>query len=310
MYLNAIQSFVPAQVVKTIAAFLDFCYIARRNVITDDSLSQLKVALQKFHEARQVFSGTVRAHGPSAFSLPRQHAMVHYADHIENFGSPNGLCSSITESKHITAVKRPWRRSNKHMALPQILKVNERLDKLAAARADFAARGMLVDSCLAHAIKDNLGNESPMDEDPGTDSDETESESSDDEILIPELNHTGTQYIHTFDNAPNNAPSDALDNILDDAPDDDPDNDPNDNDPDNDPDNDNNNNNNNNDPSDAPNNTHEELVDDTTERVLSLDDNSSQQPLAAPPDYMEDDDCGPVESGPLMNEVRLVARKG
>ena len=57
--MNAIQAFVPSQVVKTIAAFLEFCYIARRNVITDDSPPQLKVALQKFHEAREVFSGTV-----------------------------------------------------------------------------------------------------------------------------------------------------------------------------------------------------------------------------------------------------------
>ena len=83
--------------------------------------------------------------------------MVHYYDHIKNFGSPNGLCSSITESKHITAVKRPWRQSNKHAALPQILKVNERLDKIAAARGDFTARGMLGDSCLIQAIKDALG---------------------------------------------------------------------------------------------------------------------------------------------------------
>ena len=29
----------------------------------------------------------------------------------------------------------------------------------------------------------------------------------------------------------------------------------------------------------------------------------------APPTE-EDNDCGPVESGPLMNEVRLIARKG
>ena len=28
------------------------------------------------------------------------------------------------------------------------------------------------------------------------------------------------------------------------------------------------------------------------------------------PNDEEDDDCGPVGSGPLMNEVRLVARKG
>ena len=166
--MNAIQAFVPTDIVKTFATFLNFYYIARRDFITEDSLKQLSVALEKFHEACQVFSGTVRAVGPSAFSLPRQHAMVHYYNHIKNFGAPNGLCSSITESKHITAVKRPWRRSNKHAALSQMLKSNKRLDKLAAARVDFTARGMLADSCLIQAIKDALtdhDNEDPTDKD-------------------------------------------------------------------------------------------------------------------------------------------------
>jgi hypothetical protein len=90
--MNAIQAFVPVAVVETFAAFLEFCYIARRNIITEDSLEQLNVALREFHEARQIFSGTVREDGPSGFSLPWQHAMVHYYDHIKNFGSPNGLC--------------------------------------------------------------------------------------------------------------------------------------------------------------------------------------------------------------------------
>lgn len=215
--MNAIQAFVPAQVVETIAAFLEFCYIARRNIITDDSLDQLNIALRKFHESRQIFSGTARPDGPSGFSLPRQHSMVHYHDHIKNFGSPNGLCSSITESKHITAVKDPWRRSNKHKALPQILKVNERLDKITAARADFTARGMLTDSCLIQAIKEafGFGSDDSMDEN-NSDSDETDT------------------YTHNPDDADE----------------------------------------------------------------------------AVPPEDGDEDDCGAVESGPLMNEVRLVARKG
>ncbi|KAF9787407.1 hypothetical protein BJ322DRAFT_1107473 [Thelephora terrestris] len=93
VYMNAIQAFVPSQIVRTFSAFLEFCYIACRNIITEDSLKQLDSVLLRFHEARQIFSGTVRADDSSAFSLPRQHAMVHYHDHIENFGSPNGLCS-------------------------------------------------------------------------------------------------------------------------------------------------------------------------------------------------------------------------
>ena len=49
----------------------------------------------------------------------------------------NGLCSSITESKHITAVKNPWRRSNRNQPLGQMLMTNQQSDKLAAARVDF-----------------------------------------------------------------------------------------------------------------------------------------------------------------------------
>src|SRR5882762_6048563 len=120
--MTAIQAFVPPEVVKTIAAFLEFCYIACHNIITNDSLEQLSVALHKFHQSCQIFSGTVREDSPSGFSLPQQHAMVHYYDHIKNFGSPNGLCSLITKSKHITAVKRPWHWSNKHIPLQQMLK--------------------------------------------------------------------------------------------------------------------------------------------------------------------------------------------
>ncbi|KAH9037571.1 hypothetical protein EDB84DRAFT_1249514, partial [Lactarius hengduanensis] len=46
------------------------------------------------------------------------------------FGSPNGLCSSITESKHIRAVKEPWRRSNRYHALTQMLKTILRMDRM------------------------------------------------------------------------------------------------------------------------------------------------------------------------------------
>jgi len=258
--MNAIQAFVPPDVVKTIAVFLEFCYIARRNIITDDSLEQLNVALQNFHNFRQVFSGTVREKGLAGFSLPRQHSMVHYYNHIKNFGSPNGLCSSITESKHITAVKRPWRRSNKHSALPQMLKVNERLDKIAAARADFAARGMLEDSCLVQAIKDAFSNTAhdsgdPMDED-ASNPDETDSETSDDEIQIPS---SGRANIQDFSN------------------------------------------------------TRTHGLDDVDEHTPSADNDyphTPREPSPTLPIDEEDDDHGPVESGPLMNEVRLVGRKG
>jgi hypothetical protein len=63
------------------------------------------------------------------------------------FGAPNGLCSSITESKHIKAVKQPWQCSSKYNALSQMLLTNQCLDKIAAARVDFTMHGMLKGSC-------------------------------------------------------------------------------------------------------------------------------------------------------------------
>lgn len=36
---------------------------------------------------------------PEGHLLPRQHSLVHYSALIRGFGAPNGLCSSITESR-------------------------------------------------------------------------------------------------------------------------------------------------------------------------------------------------------------------
>lgn len=71
------------------------------------------------------------------------HALRHFLTHVRNFGVPNRLCSSIAESKNIKAVKKSYRRSSRFEALGQMLLTNHRLDKLAASRANFEARGML-----------------------------------------------------------------------------------------------------------------------------------------------------------------------
>ncbi|KIN93763.1 hypothetical protein M404DRAFT_170289 [Pisolithus tinctorius Marx 270] len=150
VYIAAIQGYVPRDMVRTFRAFLEFCYLVRRNVVTERTLAEIDDALGRFHYYREVFrnAGVV-----DSFSLPRQHAMKHYHHLICQFGAPNGLCSSITESKHIKAVKRPYRRTNRFQALGQMLLINQRLDKLSAARADFEERGMLNGTCLTHVLE-------------------------------------------------------------------------------------------------------------------------------------------------------------
>ncbi|KAI5987021.1 hypothetical protein EDD15DRAFT_2372740 [Pisolithus albus] len=182
VYLPAIEGHVPNDVVQAFRAFLEFCYIVRQNVITDDTLEELKDALQRFHLYRKIFQELgVR---PEGFSLPRQHSLMHYEALIRLFGAPNGLCTSITEAKHITAIKKPWRRSSKHNALGQILWTNQRLSQLAAARADFEARGMLPPSHRTFVgpssdspqLQSTAGNTEVMEEenDKGLDLDEDE----------------------------------------------------------------------------------------------------------------------------------------
>ncbi|KAF9538101.1 hypothetical protein CPC08DRAFT_651550 [Agrocybe pediades] len=140
VYLAAITGHVPDDMVRAISAFLDIAYIARRSDINENSLRQFDKALEKFYSYQDVF---IKYGVRQDFSLPRQHALSHYRTGIMEFGAPNGICSSITESRHITAVKKPWRRSNRFATLGQMLVINQRLDKLHAAKMDFIKRGML-----------------------------------------------------------------------------------------------------------------------------------------------------------------------
>ena len=145
------MGYVPRKMIRALRAFLEFFYLAKRNIHTKETLDQMKNALARYHKYRLIFltSGAC----PNGFQLPRQHSMMHYVRLIVQFGAPNGLCSSITESKHIVAVKEPWRRSSRYNALGQMLVINERLDQLAAARTDFEERGMLKGSCLSEILQ-------------------------------------------------------------------------------------------------------------------------------------------------------------
>jgi hypothetical protein len=132
---------------------MDAFYIARRNAINSLSLQYLEECVETFHELRTIF---VDAGVHISLSLPRQHALKHLYRAIHLFGSPNGLCSSITESKHITAVKRPWRRSSRFRALTQMLRTLRRMDKMTALHRCLEGNGML----QGFGFSSNVGNTS------------------------------------------------------------------------------------------------------------------------------------------------------
>jgi len=49
---------VPNEIVRTLCAFLEFCYIARRNVLDTSDLDNLDEALEQFHRYRTIFETT------------------------------------------------------------------------------------------------------------------------------------------------------------------------------------------------------------------------------------------------------------
>ncbi|KAG0695118.1 hypothetical protein DFH29DRAFT_985021 [Suillus ampliporus] len=145
VFLPAIAEYVPPQLIQCVATFLDFCYLVQRHEIREDTLMQIEEALAWFHAVREIFHES------------------------GEYGALNGLCSSITESRHITAVKQPWRHSNHFNALGQMLLTNQCLDKLGLAQVDFVARGMLPTTVLipsrGHDSLHNTVDEEAIDED-------------------------------------------------------------------------------------------------------------------------------------------------
>lgn len=125
--------------VQAIGSFMELCYTVRKYSIDEADLDALSQALARFKAARVIFQETgVR---PTGISIPRIHALQHYHHSIQLFGAPIGLCSSITESKHIDAVKKPYRRSNRHEALGQMIVTNQRLHNLVRFRNEHLAEG-------------------------------------------------------------------------------------------------------------------------------------------------------------------------
>ncbi|KAI6142023.1 hypothetical protein BKA82DRAFT_4331589 [Pisolithus tinctorius] len=125
VYLPAIEGHVPTEI---------FTYLIHHNVLTEETLVAVQDTINCFHKYREIFHqlGTIQT-----FSLPHQHAMKHYPDLICLFRALNGLCTSITESKHINAVKDLYRQTNHNKLLGQMLIINQCLDKLVASRKDF-----------------------------------------------------------------------------------------------------------------------------------------------------------------------------
>jgi len=119
VYLPAIEGHVPIDMVHAIWAFLEFCYLTWWEVHETTSIQELQNMLDRFHHYHTILK-TTGVHND--FNLPSQHSLLHYPKLILicEYGALNGPCSSITELKHIKAIKEPWRQFNHYKTLGQI----------------------------------------------------------------------------------------------------------------------------------------------------------------------------------------------
>ena len=119
VYLPTIEGHVLSEMIQALYALIDFVCVAQHDIIDSDDLDTLDDVLEQFHKYHESFWECSIC--PTGFNLSRQHSHIHYHRIIWAFSALNGLCSSITESKHIKAVKEPWQCSNYFEALSQML---------------------------------------------------------------------------------------------------------------------------------------------------------------------------------------------
>ena len=124
-------------------------YLVHCDVHNTESIQAIDAALKSFHNNQEIFRMSGIIHH---FNYPHQHSLKHYIAIIYAYGSPSSLCSSMTENKHIKAIKKPWRHSNHYKAMKQMLLMDQHLDKLSASCTHFKSNNMLEGDCLTDTL--------------------------------------------------------------------------------------------------------------------------------------------------------------
>lgn len=67
VWLPAIAGHVPDKMVRSFAAFFEFCYLVRLNFIAEDTLTAISEVLERYHNGRVIFKKLVFARTDSPF---------------------------------------------------------------------------------------------------------------------------------------------------------------------------------------------------------------------------------------------------
>jgi hypothetical protein len=105
------------RLLRAVWGLLDFLYLAKFPVRTTETLQQLDLALQMYHDNWQVF---VHLGIRSDFNFPKDHFINHYHKLIEIFGTTDNFNMEYTEHLHIDLAKEAYRATNSKDEYPQM----------------------------------------------------------------------------------------------------------------------------------------------------------------------------------------------
>ena len=148
IYLPAIKGHVPVEMVHTVCDLIEFSYLIHQDIHNTQALKAVD-NIKSFHTNCEIFKTTGVI---EIFNYPCQHSLKHYVTLIYAYSAPSSLCSSMTEKKHIKAVKKPWRCLSHCKALKQMFLMIQWLDKLSTSHVHIKVNGMFNGECLSHAL--------------------------------------------------------------------------------------------------------------------------------------------------------------
>jgi hypothetical protein len=116
-----------ARLIRAVRALLDFVYLARYPVHTDETLELLEDALGRFHDAKEIF---VDLGIRDSFNIPKLHFMQHYVMFIRLYGTTDNFDTAYTERLHIDFAKDAYAATNHKDEFTQMAKWLERKEKM------------------------------------------------------------------------------------------------------------------------------------------------------------------------------------
>ncbi|KZT31541.1 hypothetical protein SISSUDRAFT_973309, partial [Sistotremastrum suecicum HHB10207 ss-3] len=114
-------------VLQATRGLLDFVYLAQYKSHSSETLQYLKDALAVFHDNKEAFN---RFESGPNFNYPKLHALQHYLECIEAYGTTDNYNTETTERLHINFVKTAFEHTNKKHFIDQMIIWLDRMERI------------------------------------------------------------------------------------------------------------------------------------------------------------------------------------